>query len=351
MLESNIHLRKSILLSIRLSIYFVLVFVVITSLMEDNYKMILPKIGIGIILISAVFSINTFFIIFYERRKTKSTSKIYKKVFFSGLPFSLLFIVGFQYILHELIVLNDIPLLIEFQKEVVSNKDLLIKPTVGGVGLHYFVFLIQTFAVNQYEKNRMEQEVLKLKAINTETTNQLLQQQIQPHFLFNALNVLKALIKRHPDDAEKYLLRLSDFLRVSVSGNKSGIATVLEELKLCNDYMEMQLIRFNNSLVYQVDIAKNDAILSRKLPFFSLQPLLENAIKHNMLTEEKPLRITITSHEDYITVSNNLQPKNAMEFSTGNGLSNLQERYRLISGDKIKIAQDENEFKVSLKLI
>src|SRR5690606_24457346 len=83
--------------------------------------------------------------------------------------------------------------------------------------IYAFIFLIQNFILHQYEKNRIEMELLKLRSVNTETANQLLRQQIQPHFLFNALNVLKSLIKKYPQTAEAYLLRLSDFLRASIT--------------------------------------------------------------------------------------------------------------------------------------
>src|SRR5690625_6206820 len=87
--------------------------------------------------------------------------------------------------------------------------------------INSYVLLLQNFLLHQHEKKRIEMELLQLKAINSETKNQLLQQQIQPHFLFNALNILKSLIRKYPETAEAYLVRLSDFLRVSVSGNKT----------------------------------------------------------------------------------------------------------------------------------
>src|SRR5690625_6092884 len=156
--------------------------------------------------------------------------------------------------------------------------------------INSYVLLLQNFLLHQHEKKRIEMELLQLKAINSETKNQLLQQQIQPHFLFNALNILKSLIRKYPETAEAYLVRLSDFLRVSVSGNKTGLATVREELKLCEDYMEMQKIRFGNAICYDVKIQEDDDCIARYLPFFSLQLLVENAIKHNELTELHPQR-------------------------------------------------------------
>ncbi|MCE7070875.1 histidine kinase [Dyadobacter sp. CY327] len=217
--------------------------------------------------------------------------------------------------------------------------------------IYAFIYLIQDFIVHQYEKNRIELELLKLQAINTETTNQLLRQQIQPHFLFNALNKLNSLIKKHPDTAEAYLIRLSDFLRASIVRNKSGLATVKEELKLCNDYMEMQRIRFGEALEYEVDIDAPDECLTHTLAFLALQALLENAIKHNELTKQHPLIISIKRKDDYMIVRNNRQQKKTIEPSTGSGLANLRDRYKMLSGDDIVIESTELYFSVGVKIL
>ncbi len=335
--------------SLRFFIYIILALGLISFLFEDELRLILIKILFGILLFGVVFIINTALLIYYNKTKRKPTEKIGWKVFFTGWPLTALFGICFHFAISYL---RSIGLALPAPENDASDVlKTILRILTGSLYLYSFVFLIQDFILNQHRKTKMERELFRLENINAKTTNQLLQQQIQPHFLFNALNVLKSLIRKHPDDAEKYLLRLSGFLRVSVSGNKSGIASVAEELKLCNDYMEMQLIRFGDALIYDILIDKENEIMHRNLPFFSLQPLLENAIKHNTLTLEKPLKIYIESANDYIIVRNNLQMKNTIEFSTGNGLSNLQERYRLLSGDKISITQNDEEFEVRLKLI
>jgi Putative regulator of cell autolysis len=214
-----------------------------------------------------------------------------------------------------------------------------------------FIFLIQNFVLHQYEKSRIQLELLELKASNSEAVNQLLQQQIQPHFLFNALNILKSLIRKDSKSAEAYLLRLSDFLRVSISNNKSGVATIEDELKVCDDYMEMQRIRFGDALQYKVDIKPNDLVLERKLPFFSLQPLLENAIKHNELTNENPLYIKIEKEGNCIKVSNNIQIKKYLEVSTGNGHNMLKERYKILDAPAPVIKTEGQIYSVSLQIL
>lgn len=216
-----------------------------------------------------------------------------------------------------------------------------------------FIYLIQNFTLSQYEKGRIELELLKLKSSRAETVNLLLQQQIKPHFLFNALNTLKSLIRKQPERAENYLIRLSDFLRASFvnTGGGAGLSSVKDELDICNNYMEMQKVRFGAALQYSVDPALATCGPEDRLPVFSLQPLLENALKHNIATVERPLEIALKIDGDLITVSNNLQYKNSIEHSTGNGLSNLRERYKVLSGDQVLVRKDEHQFSVSIKIV
>src|SRR5690606_28122927 len=120
---------------------------------------------------------------------------------------------------------------------------------------------------------------------------------------------------------------------------------------ICNNYMEMQKVRFGGALQYTVDPGLEVCGPEDRLPVFSLQPLLENALKHNIATLERPLHIAIKKEGDQITVSNNLQYKNSIEHSTGNGLSNLRERYKVISGDNVLVRQEEHLFSVSIKIL
>jgi len=214
-----------------------------------------------------------------------------------------------------------------------------------------FVYMIQYLTLSQYEKNQIELELLKLKSTNSDTVNQLLKQQIQPHFLFNALNTLKSLIKKRPDTAEEYLIRLSDFLRASFANNTSGLSTIADEVKICKNYMEMQKVRFGNAIQFEIDQDSMEEYYSKKVPVFSLQPLLENAIKHNIATNEQPLLMSIQREGDYIKVVNTLQYKKTFENSTGSGLANLKERYKIISGDEVIIQVDNGTFMVKIKIL
>src|SRR5690606_13497954 len=137
---------------------------------------------------------------------------------------------------------------------------------VGSFIVYVLVYFFHNFVILLFYKTRNELEISELKAANFETANQLLRQQIQPHFLFNALNVLKSLIRKYPVTAEEYLVSLSDFLRASNTLSKTDTATLGQELKLCEDYMEMQKIRFGNSIRYNVHIPTDDPCRDKLLP-------------------------------------------------------------------------------------
>ncbi|WP_158275285.1 sensor histidine kinase [Pedobacter sp. HMWF019] len=216
--------------------------------------------------------------------------------------------------------------------------------------MNTFVLILQNTVILQYKKAQSEIENLQLKANRSETANLLLRQQIHPHFLFNALNTVKSLYKRDFQQGEDYLVHLANFLRVSISNQTTKTTLIKNELEFCLDYLIMQKIRFGTALNYTIDISEQ-TIQNRYLPFFSLQPLIENALKHNDLTEERPILITIRESDGYLSVSNNLQPKSYKEPSTGQGLSSLAERYHLLGEAEIIITSDQAFFTIKLKTL
>jgi LytS/YehU family sensor histidine kinase len=199
------------------------------------------------------------------------------------------------------------------------------------------------------KKAMIESENAQLIIKNIEATYNQLKQQIHPHFLFNSLNTLKTLIKKQPNDAEIYLKKLSDFLRASITLNNENLAKLSDELKFCLDYLELQKGRFGEALKYSIEIPEE--VKWGFVPVFSVQHLLENAIKHNALTIENPLLIEVKYDNERIIVSNNIQVKDLTEETTGRGLANLAERYRILSGDEIIFQSDDRHFSVSLKIL
>lgn len=231
-----------------------------------------------------------------------------------------------------------------------DNFSLLFSLALSSIILNTAILLIQHFLLLQQEKARAEVEVSLLKVANVEASNLLLRQQIQPHFLFNSLSNLKALYKEDPLAGESYIVHLANFLRISVSNQNKKIAMLTEEIDFLHDYLEMQKIRFGQAIQFEI-IVPESSLYQYYLPTFSLQLLSENAIKHNELTNESPLRIRISSEGNRITVLNSVRKKQHPEVSTGLGLANLSERHQLLSGNTIEIKQTEDEFTVTLTLL
>jgi two-component system, LytTR family, sensor kinase len=237
----------------------------------------------------------------------------------------------------------------------VMNKELL--NILFLLNLVFLIFIVSTLSIILQDylvvihfKAESDLENSRLKTSHAEALNQLLRQQIHPHFLFNSLNTLKSLYKIDPAAAEEYLVRLSDFLRASVSNHDAKITVLRDEIKLCIDYLEMQKIRFSESLTYSLNIPE-PFLENGYVPSFAVQTLIENAIKHNELTRNSPLNIALTAGNDRLTVRNNLRPRATSEPSTGSGLANLAERYRILSEDDLEIENDGTSFAVTIKIL
>ncbi|GLB49585.1 sensor histidine kinase [Neptunitalea lumnitzerae] len=235
----------------------------------------------------------------------------------------------------------------------INNYDFNIKIVyvfiANGLLMGGLFFLMHDYIVirNQKRETALENSKLLIKA--EEAKNLLLKKQIHPHFFFNSLNTLKALYKKDSVLGETYLIHLADFMRTSVSNHTSQAAKLKEELELCENYLKMQEIRFGQAFIADV-VINNTEKLQWFLPFFSLQPLLENAIKHNVATKENPLKIVIRQIDNIVTVTNNCNPKKYKEISTQSGLNNLCERYKIWSNDEVMIYEKNEQFIVECKL-
>jgi len=197
----------------------------------------------------------------------------------------------------------------------------------------------------------MQAENSRLRMKSLEAHHEKLKSQLHPHFLFNSLTALKSLIRKDAVLAEDYLIKLSSFLRFSISHNEQNVVPLEEELKFSLYYLEMQKVRLREALVYKVGIP-DWCLPDASLPVFSLQLTIENAIKHNLHTQESPLHINIYYQEPgWILVENNIQPRLHTEYTGGLGLKNLSDRYKLLSQDDISIENDGRFFRVYLKVI
>jgi LytS/YehU family sensor histidine kinase len=180
------------------------------------------------------------------------------------------------------------------------------------------------------------------------TRYEALKNQVDPHFLFNSLNTLNALIKIDADKAQQYVQQLSYVFRYTLQNRE--IISLEEELKFTHAYCHLMQIRYGDSLrfEYQVDSRFNNYTI---IPL-SLQTLVENAIKHNVVSAKQPLTISFaTSGKGTVSVSNPIQLKKESETGEGIGLANLSERYRLMWQQGIVISQNDGIFRVEIVLL
>ncbi len=178
------------------------------------------------------------------------------------------------------------------------------------------------------DKERLLEENELLHQENLMARFETLKSQIDPHFLFNAMNTLYTLVETEPKKAREFVSSFSALYRKVLTSRERTIVPVQEELELVHHYLFLQRIRFGESLQVKVDVPAH--ALGGYLPPFTLQMLLENAIKHNVISAAHPLHITITVEEDRLIVRNDLLPRSSKEAGTGTGLENIRRRYLML---------------------
>ena len=189
----------------------------------------------------------------------------------------------------------------------------------------------------------------RLKNENLTTRYNMLVGQINPHFFFNSLNSLAMLVReKHDQKALTYIDQLSYTFRYIIQNGQSMLMTLDEELKFLEAYSYLFKIRYADKLFFDIDV--DEKYLGWKLPAFSLQPLIDNAVKHNSITRTKPFHISVRTEEGLLVVSNPKVPKLEPEPSTGIGLENLRNRWHLITGRDIEIIDTDKEFVVRMPL-
>jgi len=176
-----------------------------------------------------------------------------------------------------------------------------------------------------------------------------LKNQLDPHFLFNSLNVLTSLIEENPRLAQKFTTSLSKVYRYVLEQKNKELVTVDEELKFAKTYMTLVQLRFEDSIIFEMpEKAVNPD--ARVVPL-SLQILLENTVKHNVVMPERPLHIKIYEEDGFLIVENNLQPKEVIKQSSGVGLGNVQQRYALLTKREFMVYKTEKAFIAKLPML
>ena len=193
----------------------------------------------------------------------------------------------------------------------------------------------------------LENEILKKESIKGQY--EALKNELSPHFLFNSLNALQSIIREEPGKAGQYVSHLSQVLRYTLQGNDNQFVSLKEEMELAHSYIYLLEKRYGNNLMVEIEIPEEYRLL-RILPL-TLQSLIENAVKHNEISSRFPLVLKIgINDKKFLVVTNNIQSRQSREASLGIGLSNLSQRYKILSGEDVSISKTGQEFRVEVPL-
>ena len=190
------------------------------------------------------------------------------------------------------------------------------------------------------------QQLEKEKAI---VMYESLKQQLNPHFLFNSLTSLRSLIRSKPEAAGDFLDGLSRTYRYILSNRDNVTVSLVSEVKFAETFVSLQKARFPRG--FEVDFRIEEDMYERKVVPVTLQNLIENAIKHNLIDEESPLVIEVYTEEQYLIVRNNLQLKEFVETSNKQGLENLKSLYRYLTDTPIVILKSDTFFEIKIPLL
>lgn len=290
---------------------------------------------------TAVYWNGACLIIFYFRRKFPEISKVQKRLFFTSLAIIVWMSIG------------GLPIKLIFH---ISTFEDLLKPsehteflpfnfvaaTVISLGYEAFYFFEkwkEQFRVNEQLKNQQ-----------VRTQYEVLQNQMSPHFLFNSLNTLASIIPDDPDSAVSFTEHLSEVYRYILKNKDRELVSLEEEVDFVKSYLFLLRIRYPDNLTFTVAI--DEQYNSLTIPPLTLQMLVENAIKHNVVSKSKPLQIDIyIENGKSIIVKNNLQRKESPEKSTKTGLENIRKRYSILGNREIDVITSAANFMVAVPLI
>lgn len=226
-----------------------------------------------------------------------------------------------------------------------SNKRIVITVRGGMFSGLYFFIIYHLHILAEKQKHSIELEQLKQAQLAANLAS--LKEQLSPHFLFNTLNTLSSMTQEK--EVKDYVSEVANVYRYLLTYNQMDTATLQQELAFIESYMYIIKTRLEDAIDIKIQV--EEALLPSKIPPLTLQLLIENAIKHNIASASKQLKIDIYNEGgSYLVVSNNYQPKNSVQFSTGIGLDNVMKRFQLLFERDIIIEKTAGTFTVKLPI-
>lgn len=226
--------------------------------------------------------------------------------------------------------------------------------------VHFFLHPVRDFIISVVvsvscymmyltrKSQQVQMENQQLRVENLLNQYEALKNQLNPHMLFNSLNALRSLIRETPDKAQDYLQELSRVLRYTLQENENKSVSLREEMEFVEAYIFLLKMRYEDNLQFNLDIAEDAEVL--QVPPLAVQLLIENAVKHNEISNRKPFTVSIQSGKEKLSVSNPIQSKLTKSKGTGIGLDNLAKRYKLLFKKDIDIKEENGIFTVTIPL-
>ena len=250
-----------------------------------------------------------------------------------GVVLMLLAMKGMVWIFH-----NPEPPLSDYISSTVSS--VLISIVIGLI-VSGSIFL-KHLKISTEDNQRLKQEMIQ-------SQYETLKNQVNPHFLFNSLNTLTVMILTQPDIAVQFVEQMAKVFRYSLQYGNENTIDIGTELKVVRSFLFLNEQRYNGKLLISINL--DDVVLQRKIITQSLLMLVENAIKHNEISHDNPLKIDISSDGVYLVVSNTLQIKRLPEQSTKMGIENIRKRYALTTDIPLLISDTDNCFTVKIPIL
>ncbi|OKS84640.1 sensor histidine kinase [Mucilaginibacter polytrichastri] len=260
---------------------------------------------------------------------------------------------GIQLSLHIIIIYILLSLFFKVKFPAYFGYDALMIRQTFIIGIIFSLLITAVFAAEYffYRWNDAQLKSMEMEQLTTQAQLEALKLQLDPHFLFNNLSIVTALIEDQPSTAVSYIAKLSSIYRYMLTNRTQNVIALTEELEFIKAYLYLYQIRYGDGINVRIEDARKAALFG--LPPLTLQLLIENAIKHNVFSTDSPLNIHIyiPGGSKTIVVENNKTPKPIPEPSTNMGLKNITERYRLINGQEPVITNEAHFFRVEIPLI
>jgi len=308
----------------------------VPQLASHQFNLLEAAVNAGI---TAVFAICMWYFNIYmlsRKSKKKPGQQISYQKLLNSLLFGLALMLGLAYI----------------QQLILSHIDFgptMLMVEVRGILINLVFYMFLNLLQQNYENQHVSMELERFRNDNLSAQYDLLKQQVNPHFLFNSLNTLKAMVETGDKQSVDFILKLSNFYRYTLESRKLDLIHVREEMEILNAYLFLQKARFDDGFIFSSTL--NDEAMKTLIPPFTLQLLVENCLKHNVVSLKKPLYINIYLQDDKIVVENSIQLKNSEENSLGVGLKNIELKYSHLLDKQVEIHNDQQLFQIKLPLI